>query len=143
SEKRNYQSQGVVNPKTDVGAEDYSRLVTDVAASVRTAAFCVITFLQDDTTPDDPTVEYVNMMTGVRTTIYDGGAPPDGFPSVTRNDDGDVSITFDSNYSDGYAVSGAFTPRHASGNVHGSTAATVSCSVSGSVVTVLTFDAAG
>lgn len=143
TEKRNYQSQGVVNPETDVGAEDFARLAADVAAVARTSPFCVITFLQDDSTPDDPTVEYVNMMTGIRTTSYDGGTPPSGFPTVTRNGDGDVSITFESNYSDDYAVSGAFTPKHASGNAHGSTAATVSCSVSGSVVTALTFDAAG
>ncbi len=106
-DKANYQSQGVVNPRTDVGAEGFSRLVSDVAAIVRTAEFCVMQIVCDvgGTTT---TVEHCRLMTGVSSGSYVGTAPPTGFPTVTRNGNGDVSITFASSYSDEYAVAGAF-----------------------------------
>ena len=106
-DKANYQSQGVVNPRTDVGAEGFSRLTSDVAAVVRTAEFCVMQILCDvgGTTT---TVEHCRLMTGVSSGSYVGTAPPTGFPTVTRNGSGDVSITFASSYTDEYAVAGAF-----------------------------------
>lgn len=105
--KANYQSQGVVNPRTDVGAEGFSRLVSDVAAVVRTAEFCVMQILCD-VGGTATTVENCRMMTGVTAVTYSGTAPPTGFPSVTRNGNGDVTVTFASSYLDEYGVTGAF-----------------------------------
>lgn len=103
--KANYQSQGVVNPRTDVGAEGFSRLASDVAAVVRTAEFCVMQVLCD-VSGTTTTVESCRMMTGITAASYLGTAPPTGFPAVTRNGSGDVSVTFSSTYSDEYGVAG-------------------------------------
>lgn len=105
--KANYQSQGVVNPTTDVGAEGFSRLASDIAAVVRTAEFCVMQ-VQCDVGGTTTTVEHCRLMTGVSSAGYVGTAPPTGFPTVTRNGNGDVSITFANSYSDEYGVAGAF-----------------------------------
>lgn len=106
--KQNYQSQGVVNPVTDVGAEGFSRMVSDVAAVVRTAEFCSMLVQCDDSTPAAPTVLNCRLMTGITGSTYLGSAPPTGFPTLSRNGNGDVSITFASSYSDEYGVAGAF-----------------------------------
>jgi hypothetical protein len=108
TEKHNYQSQGVVNPQTDVGAEGFSRLVADVAAVVRTAEFATMQILCVDGGSNIPTVENCRLMTGASVTSYSGSAPPTGFPTVVRNANGDVSVTFASSYSDEYGVAGAF-----------------------------------
>ncbi len=119
--KTNYQSQGVVNPRTDVGAEGFSRMVGDMAAVARTAAFAVITYLNNDTSPGDPTIESVLMMTGVRlTSSYVGTVAPTGFPSATRNGPGDVTFTLASSYDDEYSVSAVFTVARARASAHGS-----------------------
>ncbi len=106
--KANYQSQGVVNPRTDIGAEGFSRLVSDVAAVQRTAEFASLQILCDDTTPAAPTVESCRLMTGATSVSYLGSAPPVGFPAVARNGNGDVTVTFASSYADEYGVAGAF-----------------------------------
>lgn len=116
--KQNYQSQGVVNPKTDVGAEGFSRLVSDAAAVVRTAEFCVMQVLCD-VGGTATTVEHCRMMTGISAS-YVGSAPPTGFPSITRNGNGDVSITFASAYSDEYGVSGVFAAKEPVASLIGS-----------------------
>lgn len=107
-DKQNYQSQGVVNPQTDVGAEGFSRLVADVAAVVRTAEFATMQIICNDAGPGAPTVENCRLMTGASVTSYLGSAPPVGFPAVSRNGNGDVSVTFASSYSDEYGIAGAF-----------------------------------
>jgi hypothetical protein len=110
--KRNYGNVGVVDAQTDVGAEDFCRLASDVAALARTADFAVITYLCNDSVPAAPTIEVVYMMTGTRVTSYAGDNPPSGFPSAARNGNGDVTFTFASSYADDYGVSGSFAPVH-------------------------------
>jgi hypothetical protein len=105
--KANYQSQGVVNPITDVGAEGFSRMASDVAAITRTAEFCALQALCD--VSSSTTVENCRLMTGISAGSYLGTAPPSGFPTVTRNGSGDVTITFDSSYTDEYGVAGALS----------------------------------
>lgn len=107
-EKQNHLGGGVIDATTDVGAEDFSRLVSDLAAAVRTAPMAVITFLNSDTSPAAPTVETIQMMTGVRLVSYAGDAAPTGFPSAARNGTGDVTFTFSASYLDEYGVAGTF-----------------------------------
>lgn len=106
--KRNHLSQGVVDPETDLGAEDHGRMAADLAAVARVTPFATITYTCNDTGTAAPTVNAVLMMTGVNVAGYEGDAAPSGMPSMARNGDGDVTITFASSYSDPYAVSGAF-----------------------------------
>ena len=42
AEKANYQSLGAINPKTDITAEQWSRLVEDLAACVNVAVFATL-----------------------------------------------------------------------------------------------------
>ena len=112
AEKTNYQSRGVINALTDVGAEEFVRMVSDLAAVVRTAPFCVINVTGRDSTVQDPTVNRVTLQTGATASSYDGGSPPAGFPSVTRVGDGNYLVTFAATYADPYSVSGAFAPTH-------------------------------
>jgi hypothetical protein len=137
TEKQNYQSEGTINPKTDVDAENFSRLVADLEAVGRTAAFASVTYTQDDTGTNDPTV-----------VDYDGqsGSAPTG----VRNSDGHVTWTWDASYTDAYGVSGDVHIAHAIATAHGGAAAT--CTVEPSdvdvngkneVVDVRCFDAAG
>lgn len=143
-DKTNYQSQGVTNARTDVGAEAFVRLTEDAAAAVRTADFCVVTFTPDDGTPDDPTVHHVEQMNGVRSTDYDGGNAPAGFPAVERVSDGVYDVTFTATPSDDYSQSYALTIEHAEAVAHGSTAAIVTVDITAAnVVRVRVFDAAG
>ncbi len=125
--KANYQSQGVVNPRTDVGAEGFSRLVADAAAIVRAAEFGSMLIVCDDTTPGPATVEHCRLMVGVVVIPYVGSAPPGGlslglpllFPTVARNGNGDVSITFPATYNDEYGVAGAFIAKEPIANFVG------------------------
>ena len=112
---------GAVDPLTDVSAENFSRLVSDLAALAHTAPFAVITYLTNDTSPAAPTIETVYMMTDVRTSSYEGDAAPAGFPSATRNNHGDVTFTFSSSYNDDYGVAGALSLRHATATAHDTT----------------------
>lgn len=136
ADKANYQSQGAVDPLTDVTAEQLSRLAADLASAVRTCPFCVLTFLADDTGAGPPTVEYVNLMTGVSAASYTGDNPPAGFPTVERSSDGIHVITLDSSYTDPYGVAGTFIPRQATASPEGSTAFDTSVVISGQTVTV-------
>lgn len=120
--KRNFASRGAINPKTDVGAEAFSRIAADLAAIARTAPFGVFEILCDDATPAAPTVVYACLMTGVRVTSYLGSIAPSGFPSVARNGNGDFTMTFAGSYSDPYGVAGAFTLKQARASLAGSVA---------------------
>lgn len=142
-DKRNYQSVGTTDPLTDVSAEQFVRLAEDTAASTRTASFATLTIECDDTTPAAPTVEAVDMMTGVALASYAGNDPPTGFPSAARNGDGDVTVTFASNYTDAYGVEAGLTIRHASAGLHGSTAGAIVHEISGQTVRVRCFVLAG
>jgi hypothetical protein len=121
--KVNFHSQGVVNARTDLGAEALCRLAEDLSAAVRTAPFCIITVqCNDGGSPAAPTVLAVNQMTGVRVVTYAGATPPAGFPSVARNGNGDVTFKWDAAYTDDYGVSGDVHIVHADVGISGSVA---------------------
>lgn len=121
--KTNWHSQGVTNARTDVGAEALCRLCEDLSAVARTAPFCVLTIACDDVTPGPPTVSAINQMTGVTVTPYVGNAPPLGLPSVARNGNGDVTVTWAASYSDAYGISGDVNIVHADVGAQGTTPA--------------------
>lgn len=141
--KRNYMGQGVINALTDVGAEDFCRLCSDMAAVARTASMWVLTYQCKDSSPAAPTVRAVCGMTGVQLVSYEGNAPPAGFPSAARNGNGDVTFTFDASYADDYGVSGAWAPVTCNTSVSATAAREATWVVSGSTVRVRVFDAAG
>ena len=141
--KENYLGRGAIDALTDVGAEEFSRMVADAAAATRTAPFAVITYSCNDTSPDAPTVEFVYMMTGIRTVSYEGDAPPSGFPSAARNGDGDVTFTFASSYSDEYGIAGAFAPRHAIAGLAGQSPGGAVTEVVAQTVRIRVFSDAG
>lgn len=141
-DKANYQSQGVVNPRCDVGAEGFSRLASDTAAIVRTAEFCAMQVLCD-VGGTLTTVEHCRLMTGVSGS-YTGTAPPAGFPTVTRNGSGDVSVTFDSSYTDEYGVTGTFAAKEPIPSLVSDTGGVANAElVSDTVVRVRCFSLAG
>jgi len=142
TDKQNYLSRGVIDALTDVGAEALCRLAADMEAVVRTCPFATITYLCNDSSPAAPTIEVVYQMTGVRITSYAGDAAPTGFPSAARNGSGDVTFTFASSYSDPYAVSGSFAPKHAVAGVHGTSSGEAPCVISGQTVRVRGFNGA-
>ena len=142
-DKRDYGGMGAINPLTDISAAEESRLYSDVAAMVRTAPFCVALIQCNDSSPAAPTVEVIDMMTGVRTTSYEGDAAPAGFPSVARNGDGDFTITFDASYDDEYSVAGAYAPQTAEATPNMSDANQATCTISGQTVVVRVWDDAG
>lgn len=141
--KRDFMGIGAINALTDVSAAQVSRMVSDLAAAVRTAPFAVITFLCNDGSPAAPTIESVYMMTGVRTVSYAGDNAPTGFPSAARNGSGDVTFTFDSSYNDEYGVAGAFTPRMAEATAQSSSARVAEPVISGQTIRVRVLDDAG
>jgi hypothetical protein len=142
-QKTNYQSQGVVNPRTDVGAEAVCRLAADSEATTRTCPFAVVTYLNADGSPAAPTVESIYMMTGVRTSSYLASAAPTGFPSAARVSTGKVTFTFSASYADAYGVSAPWTPSGCSLGFQGTTFCDGVWSITGSTITVACFDAAG
>jgi hypothetical protein len=83
------------------------------------------------------------MMTGVRTTSYEGDDAPTGFPSVARNGNGDFTITFDASYDDEYSVAGAYAPQTAEATPNMSDANQATCTISGQTVVVRVWDDAG
>ena len=144
SNKQNHLGGGVIDATTDVGAEDFSRMVADLAAAVRSAPTWVITYNNSDTSPAAPTIYYVHAMTGVRLSSYLGSAAPVGYPSAARNGTGDVTFTFDSSYLDEYGVSGSFQVFRAEASVDGSGAYhAVAELTSPTTVRVRVFNAAG
>lgn len=152
TQKANYASQGVVNPRTDMGAEAIARLAADLAAVVRTAPFCVLTYLNQDTThlvngvptagAAAPYVESAYLMTGVRTSPYTADVAPTGFPSAARNGTGDVTFTFAPTYTDPYGIEHAFTPTHVVLGFHGTAFLDATWVISGSTIRIRCFDSA-
>lgn len=144
TEKTNWQSQGVTNARTDVGAEAFTRMTADIAAVQRTAPFCTLTFLCNDGSTSAPTISVVNQMTGVRVAQYAGDSAPTGFPSAARNGNGDNTFTWSASYTDPYGISGTLNITHAEVSGIGSTAIIANYDiVSASSVRVYLFDAAG
>lgn len=111
-DKENLQSIGATNAKTDVGADAFVRACADLAADTRTAAFSKLLITCNDSVPGAPTIQCVHQMTGVRLTSYVGDAAPSGFPSASRNGNGDVTVTWAASYSDPYGVSEATNIQH-------------------------------
>ena len=116
TEKRNFMSQGAVDPRTDMSAEQLCAIARDLAAVVRTAAFAKLKVQCHDTTPDDPTVLWCHMQNGVTEESYEGDAPPTGFPTVTRVSDGVFRVTFDQDPTDDFGVSGKVDIKAAKGD---------------------------
>jgi hypothetical protein len=141
--KANYQSQGAINPRTDVTAEQFSRLVEDLTGVVRVADFAKLYVTCNDSSPAAPTIQWCRMMSGVRSTSYEGDAAPTGFPAGARVGDGSITLTFDASYSDAYGVSQALTIEHVSADGADTSVAYVTKSVAGSVVTLAAFDDTG
>lgn len=141
--KKNYQSQGVVNPRTDVGAEGFTRLVADAEATTRTSPMLSMRYTNRDGTPDAPLVLSAYMMVGVSLAGYEGDLAPDSFPDGARNGTGDVTFTFDSSFTDAYDISEAFAPTQCLVSVEGSTAAHATYVISSQTLRIRVWDAAG
>lgn len=122
--KTNWHSQGVTNARTDVGAESFCRLAEDMSASMRTAPWALVTVSCDDITPAAPTILTINQMTGARVISYLGSSAPAGFPSASRNGNGDVTISWAASYADDYGVSGTIHIVHAVVSIRGGAALT-------------------
>lgn len=103
--KKNYMSQGSINPDTDVGADQICRMSADITAIARVIPFATIIYQNNDTSPDDPTVLQCMLQTGVVLGGYEGDNPPTGFPTLTRTGNGDVDIDFPVTMSDDFSVS--------------------------------------
>jgi hypothetical protein len=151
--KENFLGRSAINPVTDVDATEFSRMTTDLAVLVRTAPFAVMTIVCQDTQhrgfddegqpifipgPATPLIEYAALMTGVRNTIYEGDAPPTGYPSVVRTGTGEFTVTFATSYADEYGVAAAYAPRAAQATVAfaGGSAACAHAWVTGQTVQV-------
>ena len=140
--KRNYQSQGAINPETDVTAEQFMRLVEDAAECARTAAFAQLRILCNDTSTSAPTIKWARLCTGTTDTPYDSEYPPTGFPAGTRNGTGNVTLWFDATYEDAYGVSAAFDPHQVLPSPI-SPCAYVTWYIGTNTVTLQAYDAAG
>lgn len=141
--KINYQSRGVINARTDVGADQFVRMVEDLAAVTRVAPFCRLTYTADDSTPAAPTVSTCALMTGVATSSYLGSAPPTGFPALARSSTGVTTITFASSYTDAYGIAQSFTPTQIEASLASSTLGAATWAISGNVVTIYANNASG
>ncbi len=142
-DKVNWHNQPLTNPRTDVGAEAFARLVADMEAVVRTAPFVVLRVTCNDTTPAAPTIQLVNQMTGIRESSYEGDAAPSGMPSGARNGDGDITLTWSSSYNDPYSVSGTVKIIAATADAEGASARICTTVITDTTVRARVFDAAG
>ncbi len=142
TDKQNYQSQGVVNALTDVGADEFVRMAADLAACVRTTCFARFVIQLRDTLTLAPRVQ-CTMMTGISSGIYEGDVPPAGFPEVTRIADGRCNIDFETSYTDEYGVSADFPPIGALTNGTGSTPLSVTSETSNGNVVIHVKDSGG
>ena len=109
-DKRNFQAQGVVDPTTDVSAEQFSRLVEDVAQLGRVTEFATLTFRCNDTSPAAPTILYYDALAGAQ-------------PTGARVSNGKVVFDWAASYTDAYGVSAQFHIAHSDASVQGTTAA--------------------
>ena len=141
--KQNYLSKGVIDALTDVGAEEICRIAADLEAVTRTSPFCVMNITCNDATSAAPTVNSALLMTGARSTSYEGDAPPTGFPECSRVSDGVVDVTFAASYSDDYGAAGAFAPAHVMGGAGSFVPVTCTATTSGAVVRVYCWDGSG
>lgn len=89
--KRNYMGQGAIDPTSDVTAEQFSRLVEDVAELGRVTEFATITFRCNDTVPGPPTILAYNGLAGAA-------------PTGSRIGNGHVSFAWPVEPEDAYGV---------------------------------------
>lgn len=143
--KTDYLGIGPVNPLTDWGARDLCRTAADLAAAVRTATFLHITLTCRDTGVLNPLVHNVATQVGdILDAEYSGGAPPTGYPTITRVSDGVILVTLDSSYSDPFGTAAAFKIRFLYASAHGTPMATVQPEiVTDTTCRFHVFDAAG
>lgn len=129
--KANYQSQGSVNPRTDLTAENICRLAADLAAIARTAPLARLAYTCNDAAPAAPT-------------ITSSGSMWAQDPTPTRNGNGDVTFTWAASYTDPYGVSGNVNIIGAKATLVGTTASEIPVElVDAHTVRVRAFDTAG
>jgi hypothetical protein len=142
TDKANYMSQGVINPRTDVGAAAFMRMAEALKSCATTGAFCVGHVTCNDAVPAAPTINACLIMpSGKAAVAYEGDAAPTGFPSFARNGTGDVTGTWASSYTDAYGVAGAFAPAMAFGGADSASNLNVPALVSGQTVQFSMFTA--
>lgn len=95
--KKNYQSRGAVNGKTDLTAENVCRIAADMAAVGKTAPFCSFVATFDDSGPANPTIESADLLTMAGTA-----------PTAVRVGDGHAYFDWATSYTDEYSQSGEF-----------------------------------
>lgn len=105
AEKRNYMSQGAINARTDVTAEQLCRMAADLSSVVRVIPLARLVVQNNDTGAAHPAVLGAWLQSGVSSEGYDGDDPPAGFPSVTRVSDGSLYVTFPTALTDDFGVS--------------------------------------
>ncbi len=113
--KRNYQDEPIVNPRTDVGANAIQRMGADLAAVARMAPFCNVTFTAN-AAGSSISVTACRLMTGSISTAYAGTSPPAGFPTITHLTGKSYQIAIGGSYTDEYGVAGTFAPAFAGGS---------------------------
>jgi hypothetical protein len=95
---------------TDLSPNALNRLATDMSAACRTMPICVINYTSRYSQSLEPAVNYCALPSGVYSGApYDGGSPPNGFPTVTEDPNSLSTITLPSSFTDPYGVSGSVT----------------------------------
>lgn len=144
-DKMNYQSQGVVDPRTDISAEQFVRLCEDLASVVRVCPYGYLMIQCDDTTPTDPTVLFVYLMNVFTEIPYLGSTPGLGMPTVERVSNGVFTVSFVSPAEDAYGIEGDVIIKGVVPTVENPGSGTVEAgyTVSGNIVTVNVTDDVG
>lgn len=110
AQKSDYLGIGVINPKTDVAASQFLRLVSDLSSCVRTLPLCTLTITGRGGALHPLVTSVLGMAWNYDGAGYSGDSPPAGYPSVTGTSTA-WTITFAAAYSDEFGVSGAIALR--------------------------------
>lgn len=105
--KQNYQQQGVTNPLTDIGADEFIRTTLDLAAVLSATEFAVLSVTCNDSTPAAPTINWVRAQNAVALSPYAGDSAATGLPSGSRNSNGNITLQWEAALTDDYGVSAA------------------------------------
>jgi hypothetical protein len=134
--------QTVVNPKTDIGADEFIRLAADVAALARVAAFATGLVQCEDTPADIPIVQSIRQMTAISSTGYIGDSPThSSFPTVARLGNGSIEIEWPADAVDEYGVLQVISLSHVHAWLSGNpTGHYLTISLSGNVLTLSAFN---
>lgn len=117
--KRNWGGLGIIDPRTDISAEQWSRMAADLAAVVTVSPALVIRVRDTGartvapSAPSPSITASVHSLWGV-SGWYSGGFPATGFPTVEL-DDSDLSlptytITIPASHTDYFGVAASFAP---------------------------------